>query len=50
MWKQPEYLVPKISTLHSPIANLEHPFALSDSNDAIVRILLTQAIGAPGYC
>jgi hypothetical protein len=35
--------VPKISTLHSPITNLEHPFALSVSDDAIVRTPLTQA-------
>ena len=27
--------VPKISTLHSPITNLEHPFALSVSDDQL---------------
>ncbi len=36
---------PKISTLHSPITNLEHPFALSISDDAVVRTPLTQAAG-----
>jgi hypothetical protein len=37
--------VSKISTLHSPIANLEHPFTLSVSNDAVVWTPLAQAIG-----
>jgi hypothetical protein len=45
----------KISTLHSPITNLEHPFALSVSDDAVVRTPLTQAAGkrkviANTYC
>jgi len=29
--------VPKIRTLHSPIANLEHPFALIVIDDAVAR-------------
>jgi hypothetical protein len=37
--------VPEISTLHSPIANLEHPFALSVSDDAVVKTPLNQAAG-----
>jgi hypothetical protein len=35
--------VPEISNQHSPITNLKHPFALSVSDDVVVRIPLTQA-------
>jgi hypothetical protein len=32
--------VPEISNQHSPITNLKHPFALSVSDDVVVRIRL----------
>jgi hypothetical protein len=34
--------VSKISTLHSPITKLEHPFALGVSDGAVVGNALTQ--------